>query len=138
MRTALAVAIAATVVALAGCASESETTTAPSSSTAPSSTTAAASPTSPAESIASTTAPASNPAAPAPASGPAAAMRTKTCRDILPLLDQLRAVDPAAAVQSAESTIANLPATPEWPTLSDEERAAAIAGIRDAAAGSCS
>lgn len=75
-------------------------------------------------------------AAPVPA-GARAGLRAQSCRDILPMLDQLRALDPAAAAQTAETTIANLASTPEWAGLSEADRAATIAGIRDAAAGSC-
>jgi len=123
MRIALPIAALCAAV-LAGCATDSDTTATPSAS----SEAVVASP----SSSAAESATAAN-TAPTPAS----AVRGQACRDILPLLDQLRAIDPATATSTAETTIDNLPATPEWPSLSEADRAATIAGIRDAAAGSC-
>ncbi|MFG1774779.1 hypothetical protein ACGFIX_34830 [Nocardia salmonicida] len=70
-------------------------------------------------------------------SAPASALRSQTCRDMLPLLDTVRATDPAAANDMAATTISNLAESPEWPSLTEADRAATIAGVRDAAAGSC-
>lgn len=75
-------------------------------------------------------------ASPAP-SAAGAGVRAQACRDILPLLDELRALDPASATQTAESTITNMQSTPGWNQLSQADRDATIAGIRDAAAGKC-
>lgn len=120
-RVAVALAVPA-VLLLAACGSSTSTSTSSSSATAvrsasPSSTTTTA--------------------APRPGSVENGALRAQSCRDALPLMNALRKMDPAAPSRSAEDTIKNLPSTPEWPTLSAADRAATIAGIRDAANGQC-
>lgn len=64
-------------------------------------------------------------------------LRLQSCRDMLPVLDELRQRNPAAVSSAAEDTIANQSATPEWANMSQADRDATIAGIRDAAAGRC-
>ncbi|MEU6563500.1 hypothetical protein [Nocardia nova] len=64
-------------------------------------------------------------------------LRARSCRDMLPTLDRLRENDPAAASKSAENTIAELSENSEWWSLSQADRDAKAAGIRDAATGQC-
>ncbi|MGN2640680.1 hypothetical protein ACTD5D_31815 [Nocardia takedensis] len=65
-------------------------------------------------------------------------MRAQACRDMLPFLDELRkSGGTAAADKAAEDAIQWLPTRPEWETTSEADRADTIAGIRDAATGSC-
>ncbi|MBL1075235.1 hypothetical protein JK358_12610 [Nocardia sp. 2] len=112
-RTAVAITVSAAAIALAGCGA-SETTTA---TTAPAPT---------------TTQPAATP--------PAAPMdlRASTCRDLLPMVAQTRNGGGDGAVTKAvEDAIAWMPTTPEWTSLSEEDRQAAIDGVRDAATGTC-
>lgn len=71
------------------------------------------------------------------AAPPVSDLRRTSCQDMMPMLAALREVSEAAAQQSAEGTIAGLPATPEWAGLSTADRDATIAGIRDAANGQC-
>jgi len=67
-----------------------------------------------------------------------ATLRQQTCRDILPLLDELRSSGTGAVEKATQETIDWFPTTPEWSGLSETDRQATIAGVRDAAAGSCS
>ncbi len=133
MKTIAVLTIAAAAVGLAGCGSDSQ----PEGRIEPTATIAAAATPTPNSSM---TAPSASPVptkAEVTADQPSSVLRMQTCRDILPLLDQLRSVSAEAARQSAEDTISNLPQTPEWPTLSESDRQATIAGIRDAAGGTC-
>lgn len=119
--TVVALAFVAVLAAVAGCGDEATTAPAPATTTPSSATSAAA---------ASST-------STAPTLVPASGLRAQTCRDFLPMLDEIRQIDQAAATQMAETTITNLPSTPEWAGLSETDRAATVAGIRDAAAGTC-
>lgn len=109
--------------AAAGCADEEPTAPATTPSTAP---------------AASTNPPASSTtAAAAPTLVPAGGVRAQACQDFLPFLQDIAQHDQAAARTTAEQTITNLPSTPEWAGMSEADRAATIAGIRDAASGTC-
>ncbi|WP_433658004.1 hypothetical protein ACQPW1_39620 [Nocardia sp. CA-128927] len=128
----VAVLTIAAAVAVAGCGSDTKTedktepATAVTAAPAATSSLTAASPSTAVPNTAGTS-----------AERPGSRLRQQSCEDILPLLDQLRAISADAARQSAEDTISNLPQTPEWPTLSESDRQATIAGIRDAAGGTC-
>ncbi|MFD3431174.1 hypothetical protein [Nocardia fluminea] len=130
-RTLAALALVALAAMATGCGDADDqtapTTTAPAaaaSTTAASSSTAA---------ITTTSAAPSSAAAPIPTF----ALRGQACRDILPLLDALRVGGQDAATKAGEEFIADMPSRPEWATMSEADRAATIAGIRDAEAGSC-
>lgn len=82
-----------------------------------------------------TTASPSSPAATTTAS--TGGVRSKSCRDVKPFLDELRAQDPASVGPYAETLIQNLATTPDWATTSAADRQATIDGIHDAAAGKC-
>jgi hypothetical protein len=118
-----AAAAALLCIGLAGCGDTEQ-------SAQPATTTAAAS------AAVTTTTPASATGNPSTAAG--SDLRAKTCKDLLPFFNELRAADPAAVQKNAQNTIEWLPTRPEWAGLSEAERAASIAGVRDAAAGSCS
>ncbi|WP_406234894.1 hypothetical protein [Nocardia sp. NBC_01009] len=124
MRTTIVLAIAVMSIAAGGCASDAG------DSATPSSTTYTVQPAMPDR---------TGPADPPPTTTAAAAsdLRAQSCQDILPMLDEMRATDPAAAARMAQQTIDWFPTRPEWAGLSEADRAATIAGVRDAAAGSC-
>ncbi|WP_378741623.1 hypothetical protein [Nocardia brasiliensis] len=65
------------------------------------------------------------------------AVRGKSCENYLPVLSKLKAVSEESANKTAEETIALLPQSPQWATLSETDRQSTIAGIRDAAKGKC-
>ncbi|WP_433664410.1 hypothetical protein ACQPW1_21095 [Nocardia sp. CA-128927] len=65
------------------------------------------------------------------------AVRAKACQDYLPLLSKLKAASEDAANKTAEETIKLLPQSAQWGTLSETDRQSTIAGIRDAAKGTC-
>ncbi|PXX52878.1 hypothetical protein DFR70_12945 [Nocardia tenerifensis] len=65
------------------------------------------------------------------------AVRGKSCENYLPVLSKLKEASPESANKTAEETIALLPQSPQWATLSEADRQATIAGIRDAATGKC-
>ncbi|WP_194837188.1 hypothetical protein [Nocardia sp. XZ_19_369] len=64
-------------------------------------------------------------------------VRGKTCENYLPVLSKLKAASEESANRTAEDTIALLPQSPQWSTLSEADRQSTIAGIRDAAKGKC-
>ncbi|MGN2642180.1 hypothetical protein ACTD5D_39655 [Nocardia takedensis] len=120
---------AATAFVCAGCGGNDT----PDDSAAPSTTVTAALSASPNPVESTSSAPA--PTAAPPVSSDA---RKQACNDMLPFLDELRKTGGAAAAEkAAEDAVQWLPTRPEWETTSPAERADTIAGIRDAATGSC-
>lgn len=120
-------------LAVAGCGGETETAGATSTTIAPV-TSVAAAPTSTTGQTTTVVVPTST----TTANVAGGDLRSKTCTDLLPMLEAMRPLGGDAAVQkTVEDTIAWFPQTPEWATLSDSERTATVQGARDAGTGVC-
>ncbi|WP_330181403.1 hypothetical protein OHB26_34320 [Nocardia sp. NBC_01503] len=65
-------------------------------------------------------------------------VRRKTCEDLRPRFDKIRADSGQAAVdRAADEAIEGFPSSTEWAVLTDEQRQAVIAGAHQAASGKC-